>query len=101
MLFTEGENEEPDYYQLYRGVASLPVAIDDPYIPAIETAMFNAYPNPMHSNLLLQVKVPRSNKHKIEIYNLKGQKVTTFRGNSAKNEVVEYNWNGCDAKVKM
>ena len=100
MLFTEGENAEPDYYQLYRGVASIPVAINDPYLSAMEPILFYAYPNPMHSNLFLQVKVPRSNKHKIEIYNLKGQKVTTLRGNSAKNEVVEYNWNGCDTKGK-
>ncbi len=67
-------------------------------LSAMEPILFYAYPNPMHSNLFLQVKVPRSNKHKIEIYNLKGQKVTTLRGNSAKNEVVEYNWNGCDTK---
>lgn len=100
MLFAEGENGEPDYYQLYRADASVPLAIEDPSVPAIEPVMFYAYPNPVHTNLKLQVKVPNQNTHKIEIYNLKGQKIATLKGNSAKNEIAEYNWNGCDAKGK-
>ena len=100
MLFTEGENNELDYYQLYRAYASVPLANEDPSVPAALPVLFYAYPNPVHSNLKLQLQVPDYNTHKIEIYNLKGQKVATLNGTSAKNEIVEYNWNGCDAKGK-
>ncbi|HPS39936.1 MAG TPA: T9SS type A sorting domain-containing protein [Candidatus Cloacimonadota bacterium] len=55
------------------------VANDDPYIPEVEPGlMLSNYPNPFNPTTTIAYQLPKNGKVRMDIYNLKGQHVTTL-----------------------
>ena len=75
-----------------------PISVDDPAIvpPALS---LNCYPNPFAEMISLEVKSPISQQVKINIYNVKGQKVKTLQL-YAQSGTGQITWNGNDEKGK-
>ena len=82
---------------IYHSRASFPVSNNDPAAPPVQQISFSSYPNPMHSELKLELEIPASSSHRIDIFNLKGQKITSLSDASNKTGKLIYIWNGTDA----
>ncbi|MDD4310217.1 MAG: T9SS type A sorting domain-containing protein [Candidatus Cloacimonetes bacterium] len=94
------DNSEPDL--LYHAHASFPVSNNDPAIPAIGSINLQAYPNPMRDELKLSVELASNATHRVDIYNLRGQKVKSLSGSSkGKDGSYNYVWNGTDEQGKI
>ncbi len=68
----------------------------DPVTPALDTALYSAYPNPFNPSTTLGFNLKEGGDVSLDIYNQKGQKVQTLvQGslNAGEHEVV---WNGTD-----
>jgi flagellar hook assembly protein FlgD len=50
----------------------------------------------MREELKLDLEIPANSSHRIEIYNIRGQKVTSFRDATDKTGTLSYVWNGRD-----
>jgi hypothetical protein len=86
---------------IYHAHASYPVSVDDPIVPVLPKAKLAAFPNPMHNELKLSAELSSGHNHRIDVFNLRGQKVISFSGTAASaNGKIEYTWNGCDARGK-
>lgn len=85
--------------QVFYAQASYPVSLEDPLVPSVPSAKLSAYPNPVRGELSISVKAASQLNHRIDVYNLRGQKVTSMHGASqSKDGDYQYKWNGCDAK---
>lgn len=82
--------------RVYHAHASFPVSNDDPAAPPVQNIRFSGYPNPMREELKLDLEIPANSSHRIEIYNIRGQKVTSFRDATDKTGTLSYVWNGRD-----
>lgn len=71
------------------------VSTSDPVgIPAVLTA--NISPNPFRNHVVFELSLPKDEAVKLEIYNLKGQKVRTLIDGSFTTGVYTHLWNGLD-----
>jgi len=71
------------------------VGTNDNIVPAREFAV-NAYPNPFNPNLTISYSLPADSDVSIDIYNLKGQKVTSLLNERIKAGEHQLVWNGKD-----
>jgi len=70
---------------------------DDPNPPAITQTMLNsAYPNPFTNFTTVSFEVDQKMDVNLEIYNLRGQKITTLFSGEADPGIHRYNWNAVD-----
>ncbi len=58
------------------------------------------YPNPFNPSTTIKFNVPETQKVTIDIYNIKGQKVTSLWNQVTEKGVHTVNWNGTDSKNK-
>jgi flagellar hook assembly protein FlgD len=69
--------------------------IDDEYLPIVK--LLSCYPNPFSETVTLSLNLAKREQICLEIYNCKGQKVTTlYNGNIEKGET-KISWNGLDS----
>lgn len=73
-----------------------PLSADDPAIVPSALSL-SCYPNPFTDTILMEVKSPRSQPVKINIYNVKGQKVKTLQLGT-QSGAGQITWNGNDEK---
>jgi len=73
-----------------------PVAIDDPGIPALQTALLGNYPNPFNPNTTISYSLKDFSPVCVEIYNHKGQKVKTLVNEAKEAGTHSATWNGTD-----
>lgn len=73
-----------------------PLSADDPAIVPSALSL-SCYPNPFTDTVLMEVKSPRSQPVKINIYNVKGQKVKSLQLGT-QNGAGQISWNGNDEK---
>ncbi len=72
------------------------VTNSDPTTPAIPGISIKSYPNPFNTETNIDFSLPKAEKVKLEIYNIKGQLVKTLI-NEAKNAgSYQTKWNGTD-----
>lgn len=113
-LDTQIENNTLLYYWLesrslggisaYHGPISVtigdPQDPDAPQIP-LRTELFNAYPNPFNPKTNIRYSLNKADKVKIEIYNLRGQRVKTFETDHAKPGYYNVIWDGRDNRGQL
>jgi len=74
------------------------VANDDPYIPEVEPGlMLSNYPNPFNPTTTIAYQLPKNGKVRLDIYNLKGQHVTTLVDEAKVAGSHTAIWNGTDS----
>ncbi len=77
--------------------ASFPVINTDPIAPSVLESSLSVYPNPMHSDLSLSVKLSGNHPHQVDIFNLRGQKVKSLSGATKNTDGgFSYHWDGTD-----
>lgn len=74
------------------------VTNDDPVAPEIPGTSISIYPNPFKGNTTISWVLEKGEPVKIEIYNLRGQKVTTLYDGLGKKGRQTVNWDARDAK---
>lgn len=101
-VLLQGNNpNNPGYAALYYTWDYYPVHNDDPTVPAIDALSFSAFPNPFREELKLELKGITKQKHYIEIYNLRGQKVCSLSGAEADAKgIVAYSFRAVDGRGK-
>ena len=62
--------------------------------------LYQNYPNPFNPETIIQYRLPRDSKIKINIYNLLGQKVSTLLSGNMLAGVHGVNWDGVDERGK-
>lgn len=83
---------------LYHAYAGFPVSNEDYTVPAVPMVKFSAYPNPMRSELKLQVENAKASTLSIDVYNIRGQLVHRIPlPNQNNSNKIEYTWDGKDA----
>ncbi len=78
------------------GNAYQPTAVADPQIPAVETALNSAYPNPFNPSTTLSFSLKETALTSLEIYNQKGQLVKNLVNSELEAGTHKYVWNGDD-----
>ena len=81
--------------------ASFPVSTSDPSAPVLPAISWSSYPNPMRDQLTLKLELSAPASHRIDIFNIRGQKITSLPGSSLKGGKLEYTWNGTDDKGRF
>jgi hypothetical protein len=66
-----------------------------PVIPMV-TKLYNAFPNPFNPNTNIRYSLKEVGKVKIEIYNMKGQKIKTFTQEHNSPGYYQVSWDGRD-----
>lgn len=95
-LLQGGDNHLGDIYHA-RSVFS--VASEDPIAPELNNVRLDTYPNPMRDELQVRMSIPKGVSHRVEIFNLRGQRVKTLAEGSVSPEGdIGYVWNGTDEK---
>ena len=102
LWFWENANGNPvtgsgnlHYYSL-----EIPVSNSEEVAPALTQSSLRAYPNPARNKVNLTLKLPQHQEHQIEIYNIRGQKVHSFRKDAVKGKNdYDYEWDIEGAKV--
>jgi len=98
-LFSVSFGHENEYYEnnfyLQKIDISDYVDTNDNIIPVTEFTV-NAYPNPFNPNLTISYSLPADSDVSIDIYNLKGQKVTSLLNERIKAGEHQLVWNGKD-----
>ena len=94
------QNVDMDGNSSYHGPVSVIFSQQDgsssPSLPFI-TRLENAYPNPFNPNTSIRYQIKAPGKVKIDIYNLKGQKVRSFENSHAAAGFYQINWDGRDS----
>ncbi|MDZ4181419.1 MAG: T9SS type A sorting domain-containing protein, partial [Candidatus Cloacimonadaceae bacterium] len=86
-----------DHGSIYHARFNTSTPNSDPSTPALIRPTLSAYPNPARSQLKIEIDLPAKTRHRLEIYNLKGQKVRSLTdAQSLDNNKLEYTWNGND-----
>ncbi len=75
-----------------------PVQISDPSLPEPETLISSTYPNPFRDNLSLELQIKENSDTRVEVFNLKGQKVKELYMGKAKQGQLHLNWDATDDK---
>ncbi len=66
--------------------------------PQMQTALFNAYPNPFNPTTTISFDVAKNDRAELSIYNIRGQLVKNYKGfTEGKHQIV---WEGLDKKNK-
>jgi len=74
------------------------VANDDPYIPEVKPGMMlSNYPNPFNPITTISYQLPKSGKVRLDIYNLKGQHISTLVDEAKVAGSHTAIWNGTDS----
>lgn len=95
LLLLKDSGEE--HGNIYHARFSSPSPNSDPSTPPVVIPSITAYPNPAVSHLTIEIDLPAKTAHRVEIYNLKGQKVRTLLAPSINDSGrSEYSWNGTD-----
>ena len=84
--------------EFYHAHASFPVSTSDPSAPVLPAISWSSYPNPMRDQLTLKLELSAPATHRIDIFNIRGQKITSLPGGNIKSGKLEYTWNGNDDK---
>jgi len=66
-----------------------------PVVPMV-TKLYNAFPNPFNPNTNIRYSLKEVGKVKIEIYNMKGQKIKTFNQEHNSPGYYQVSWDGRD-----
>jgi len=91
-----GENQPGT---IYHARATNPSFADDPVAPELNSVSFKTYPNPMRDDLQVRMNIPKGVSHRVEIFNLRGQRVKTLANGTLSPEGdIGYVWNGSDEK---
>lgn len=72
------------------------VSNDDNLAPSVDLSL-KAYPNPFSNKVTFQFSTPKAEQVKLEVYNLKGQKIRTVINESLASGNHSVEWNGRDA----
>lgn len=78
------------------GNAYQPTAVADPQIPAVETALNSAYPNPFNPSTTLSFSLKEAAFTSLDIYNQKGQLVKSLVNSDLEAGTHKFVWNGDD-----
>jgi len=78
------------------GNAYQPTSVSDPQIPAVETTLNSAYPNPFNPATTISFSLKEAGWTSVEIYNQKGQLVRTLVNASLEPGTHQYVWTGDD-----
>jgi len=70
-----------------------------PSIPMV-TKLYNAFPNPFNPNTNIRYSLKEAGKVKIEIYNMKGQKIKSYNQEHASPGYYQVSWDGRDENGK-
>jgi flagellar hook assembly protein FlgD len=62
------------------------------------TKLYNAFPNPFNPNTNIRYSLKEAGKVKIEIYNMKGQKIKTYNLEHTSPGYYQVSWDSCDDK---
>jgi hypothetical protein len=82
---------------LYHAFAGFPVSNEDYTVPVVPMVKFSAYPNPMRSELKLQVENAKASTLSIDVYNIRGQLVHRIPlPNQSNSTKIDYTWDGKD-----
>ncbi|HQJ96584.1 MAG TPA: FlgD immunoglobulin-like domain containing protein, partial [Candidatus Cloacimonas sp.] len=73
-----------------------PTPIVDPQLPALETVLYEAYPNPFNPETTISFNLSSPNLTELYIYNQKGQKVKTLFSGNLESGNHKFVWNGQD-----
>jgi len=71
-------------------------ANNDNTIPQSGARLYQNYPNPFYNDTSISFNLPKTQKAKLTIYNLKGQKVRTLLTGDAKSGLNTVKWDGKD-----
>lgn len=66
-----------------------PVSNSDPTTPELDRASISAYPNPARSSMNISMKIMNNQRHEVEVFNIRGQKIRSFE-NASKNANDQY-----------
>ncbi|MEN6444473.1 MAG: S8 family serine peptidase [Candidatus Cloacimonas sp.] len=72
--------------------------ITDPLLPALETTLYGAYPNPFNPETTISFTLSTPDFTELEVYNQKGQKVKTLFSGNLESGNHKFVWNGQDDK---
>jgi hypothetical protein len=78
----------------------LPTDANDPQVPAPELSA-RPFPNPFTAGMTLQVELPKASAARLEIYNIRGQKVYSRSYLTLTAGAHELLWDGCDTRGEM
>jgi hypothetical protein len=76
------------------------MAADDDNLPTASLALNSIYPNPFRDSTTLSVSLAKAGRLSVQIFNLKGELVSTVADGSAVSGNHYYNWNGRDSLSK-
>ena len=80
--------------------SQLPVSITENTVPEINQTHLTAYPNPARNSLSIELKLPGHNEHTLEIFNIRGQKVKSYRAKGSKSpDSLDYEWDLKDERL--
>lgn len=83
-----GDYSEGLFYTLEEGT---------PEAPELTTALGRAYPNPFKQGTNITLSIGKDTQHlKVQIYNVRGQKVKTLLQGKSQAGALHLNWDGCD-----
>ena len=88
-----------EIHQASQTVEVMSSPISDPELPGVRF-QFSVYPNPFKSQTSLELKLDTLSSVRIEIYNLKGQKVKTLVDYSLRTGSHSFLWQGTDDSGK-
>jgi flagellar hook assembly protein FlgD len=93
-------NQSQGYGKLCFASGSIqPVAVSDP-VALPFTAKVTSFPNPFTTNLQVNVDVNKASTGKIDIYNVKGQKITSLATHTFSKGTNVLHWDGKDINGK-
>lgn len=76
-------------------------AADDQSLPVASLQLLQNYPNPVYENTTLRIMATKLTANAvIDVYNAKGQKVSTLNASGLKKGMNELNWKACDTNGK-
>lgn len=66
-----------------------PVSNSDPTTPGLDRASISAHPNPARNSMNISMKIIDHQRHEVEVFNIRGQKIRSFE-NASKNADNQY-----------
>ncbi len=101
ILWTDGRSScEEDILNVYIQGVNVPLHNTDVEQTNKNTLSAFNYPNPFNPSTTIEFNVPATQKVTLDIYNIKGQKVTSLWNRVTEKGVHRVNWNGKDSNNK-